>query len=240
MRAATVAALAALASAACEESRWRAPKVAGWGRGNPSKLRKPRRVSANCSHDLFRNPKTGSTALYNALQTDAALAAHVCWRFPRARNAEWHQTPGAWDRPVVVALREPADHWASFAAYQLRRNATAVRALVRGGRLDLNAVADGLRAARAAPRVTPHDQHAFIPTGDRAGMDDLVLCVGGAAAPLEDQLRSHFRDDAICPVPRENSHPSDLPADRAPLSAENAAWLEAGLKDTYAAWRRFC
>ena len=40
---------------------------------NPSKPLAPRSNHPNCTHDLFRNPKTGSTALYNSVQQDEAL-----------------------------------------------------------------------------------------------------------------------------------------------------------------------
>ena len=82
---------------------------------NPSVLVKPRRNDPSCSHDLFRVPKTGSTALYNAAQTDAALHKNVCWN----NGLEWHREPLVNNsRPILVALRHPRELLLSHMKYQ--------------------------------------------------------------------------------------------------------------------------
>ena len=52
---------------------------AAGGKGNPSqRVDVKSKDSAECTHQLYNFPKTGSTALHNAVKTDEALKRHVC------------------------------------------------------------------------------------------------------------------------------------------------------------------
>ena len=78
------------------------------GSSNPSKLIPPRENNPACTHSLYRNPKTGSTSLYNAVQEDDALRKHVCWQ-----GEIWHAEPPQDGPPIITALREPMERLAS-------------------------------------------------------------------------------------------------------------------------------
>jgi len=54
----------------------------------------------------FENLDAGSTALYNACQTDIALRKHVC---SHTAFENGHKPPALTDGPVISALREPAE-----------------------------------------------------------------------------------------------------------------------------------
>ena len=75
---------------------------------NPSRLIPPRENNPACTHRLYRNPKTGSTALYNAVQEDEALRKHICWQ-----GEIWHAEPPRDGPPIITALREPMERLAS-------------------------------------------------------------------------------------------------------------------------------
>lgn len=76
---------------------------------NPSVLVDDRPDDPNCTHHLFRQPKTGSTALWNAAMTDARLHRRVCWH---SRVCARHQSDDDDDRrrlqiaASVTALRQ--------------------------------------------------------------------------------------------------------------------------------------
>jgi len=82
---------------------------------NPSVLVEPRPNDPACKYDLFRVPKTGSTALYNAAQTDPALHKNVCWN----NGLEWHREPRVNNsHPILVSLRHPRELLLSHMKYQ--------------------------------------------------------------------------------------------------------------------------
>ena len=89
---------------------------------NPSQLVKQRPDSKDCTHVLFRMPKTGSTALFNAAQEDDALHAHVC--SDGQRNPVANKKSGQdvfpqenMTQPILVSVRRPEELWSSHVRY---------------------------------------------------------------------------------------------------------------------------
>ena len=64
--------------------------------------------SDNCTHYLYRLPKTGSTALYNAVQKDSHLHKYVCWE----NNSNLHAIPVK--SPIITVLCNPVDILRSY------------------------------------------------------------------------------------------------------------------------------
>ena len=159
----------------------------------------PAEKNESCTHDLFRSPKTGSTALYNAAQWDVALRRHVCWTVRVQQRSDWHKRPTV-DHPrgVIVAFREPLDHWVSSNLFFHRRDLNRYRISERSGTVDLNRYVESFKqAAKDAHGKTGQSKYLLRPE-DRPGFDDAVVCVGGGHRPVHEQLRRIFDDPEIC------------------------------------------
>jgi hypothetical protein len=190
-------------------------------------------ANRTCTHDLYRSPKTGSTALYNQVQWDAALRSHVCWSLGAQRSSGWHTRPDeAHARPIVVALRHPVEHWASSTLFYARHEVDDKWSLP-NGTVDLGAVFESFRSkATAEHGKTGQSKYVLR----RPDFDDVVVCVGGGARPIHEQLRDRFRDPRICEVPVANK----LGREQTPLAADARAWLEDYFASDMAIWAHFC
>jgi hypothetical protein len=187
--------------------------------------------SESCQHDLFRIPKTGSTALANALFTDAALVSHVCT--PRFVSPLKHDRPRpGHPRGIVVTLREPLARWMS-----VERSGMVSHSLMYspGNLTDFNLLAQHYRNPKnwysrgswllqasyvlPSPRVrpdgtlTPKDVylciseppgvlHDAVANGDGTGSNSSEVAVQLEAIHV--QLRNAFADKRIAPIPIEN------------------------------------
>ena len=235
------------------------------GTANPSVLVWKKKDSPNCTHDLFRVPRTGSTALYNAVQEDDALHAHVCWRLAKLEVIGMHEPASiSHARPIIATIREPIERFISLAGYS---GWAGRQGVVMTSGVDINRFVEQYRNICLTPRPTivgrrkrqrlgkeeradpccdesAPSQAAFVLHRERAppaGTKDIYLCVGGGAPPLVEQLRDAFSDQAIRSVPWENveHNPRVAPADR--LTSSNIAWLrENKLRGEYAVWEYHC
>mmetsp|Transcript_14157 Transcript_14157/g.23560 ORF Transcript_14157/g.23560 Transcript_14157/m.23560 type:complete len:382 (+) Transcript_14157:199-1344(+) len=155
----------------------------------PSVLVKPRADSPNCTHDLFRIPKTGSTALYNAVQLDPFLHEHVCWnRFHH--NRTHHALPNSPRHfPIVVAMKHPLKMIESGFAYS---------------NFKTNDTTDVHVNASLRNRKGPQYYNLHIYSFTRRHEEDVILCVDDKHPDMAEQLRRAFRDDRIASIPFEN------------------------------------
>lgn len=209
----------------------------GWNTSNPSVLVAPRANDPLCTHDLFRNPKTGSTALYNAVQEDEALHRHVCW----SHGLDWHAQPKESERrPVLVSLRHPLHRFVSLLTYHLARGASTldVNLLVARWRADYKGYTKIIAAAGT--------QHEFSLRRNASHFGDVYLCDEPDRPTAHEQLRAAFGDETIAPLPCENvqhvggggSAGTALLVAR--LSEEHRTFLAHHLAADVQAWRRHC
>jgi len=182
--------------------------------GNPSVLARPRPDHGNCTHHLFRAPKSGSTALYNAVMSDTYLHRFVCWTRRRLFNATarqplWHPLPPrvvaiSWHAPpvrpwlpqypwpILVTLRHPQDLLMSRLTY------------FGGGGWKSN----DSTPVQGPSHVQPSMFKAWVPvrTDPARAARDVYLCMDDSrrCPDLAEQLRRTFREPRIQPIPLEN------------------------------------
>lgn len=173
-------------------------------KANPSVLIKPRPDDPNCTHHLFRCPKTGSTALYNAVMLDEHLHRFVCW-MGRDLNVSatlaWHAPPAPlYPHPVLVTLKHPLDLIISNLKYSHQG-------------------ASGRRDWEVSSPVqfpTPRGHHAerhsllsnWVPIrGNKSKVNnDIFLCTDNRhiCPDITEQLRHAFHEPQIKRIPLEN------------------------------------
>jgi len=155
-----------------------------WNEGskNPSVLEHAKKDHVNCTHNLFRLPKTGSTSLYNAVMRDPALHRHVCWLEAHKTDGHaWHMRPPPKpQKPVLLSLREPTELLRSHLEYE--------------GYLSNSTKAVPARVVRTMEWISSRQK----------APQDIYLCLGQDNPPVHQQLRVYFHDDRIREIPDEN------------------------------------
>ena len=171
---------------------------------NPSVLAVPSGDHPECTHHLFRQPKTGSTALYNAAMLDSQLHSHVCWSSRQLgniapRDLNHIPPPKRYPFPVLVALRHPASLIEARLVYYGKdaRGHGCILCNSQPVVLDAGSVRGwGSLLERWVP-----DQSRSLP----AGLHDVFLCIGDDQCPdVTQQLRDAFGNAAITHIPYEN------------------------------------
>ena len=192
---------------------------------NPSQLLPSRPPSDTCTHDLFRNPKTGSTALYNAIQLDDNLASHVCatsWKHKKPRQNH--------PKPIISTLREPTERFLSQVRYGSNRANQGAPNLEH---IDLQDTKDLMRVKRSHQELKQTDFVLHRP-------DDLVLCIGDGMPTLHEQLRTVFDDENIESIPFENVNRHNSHVTPQMLSEATALKLRDHLREEYETWNQYC
>ena len=198
---------------------------------NPSQLVEQRPDSKDCTHVLFRMPKTGSTTLFNAAQEDDALHAHVCSVGQRNPKGIANQMSGHtmfpeenMTRPILVSVRRPEELWSSEVRYQGWKE-DAVHELV-----------------GALPSLTSGEGRDLYGRWvlQRHGHGDIYLCIGVGMPEMHEQLRWAFGDERIRPLPRENvNHRTNVTSIAALAPAQQQRLLLA-LKPSFKVWLDRC
>jgi len=204
---------------------------------NPSVLIHPRENDPRCTYDLYRVPKTGSTALFNAVMLDNALHRRVCWN-----NAhDWHKPPTEnTSHAIIVGLRHPESLALShmrYEGYWKKANNTidphkwlAAKSKRRGG---------GVVSFTPSIRP-PTDGRAHLLTPyvlERTGKDDIYLCIGNGYPALDTQLRVRFADESIHNIPLENVNHR---REGIHFTTQDLPLLLYWLRWDLVAWRKHC
>ena len=151
---------------------------------NPSVLEHAKKDDPNCTHDLYRISKTGSTSLYNAVMRDPSLHQHICWtKTHPIDGVKWHIPPPQNNtRPIITTLREPIELLRSILEYQ------------------------GYATNDTKPVIARKIQTMAWVALRKKNENDIYLCLGGKNPPLHDQLRVYFHDSDIKSIPYENKN----------------------------------
>ena len=134
----------------------------------------PRSNTDNCTHYLYRLPKTGSTALYNAVQEDRNLHKYVCWE----NDTNVHAIP--LKSPIITVLRNPIDILRSYL------------------------IMPGWSKNRTTPVFAKKISTMNPLWNRKKTNQDIYLCNGDMHPPFHEQLRSYFKDNKIMEIPYEN------------------------------------
>jgi len=209
--------------------------------GHPMNLRQVHGTAAepDCAFDFVRIPRTGSTALHNAIVDRGALRARVC-------SQSSHERFSFRQRPVILALRDPLARFASAFRYSyedigqpgvpaslfLARDFPTLDAFVAAIALNPNR----LRQYGVVFRM----QTEFLPL--RALHHHLrVLCVADGTDPLHLQLAA-ILGERVEEIEQENGS-RDIPG-RPPgydsLSNSSKRLLRWLLKDDFSLFERGC
>lgn len=162
-----------------------AAKLWNEGTKNPSVLEHAKPDHPNCTHDLYRLPKTGSTSLYNAVMRDPSLHRHICWLRTHKRDGhKWHIPPPKKDtRPIILALREPVELLRSHLEYK-----------------------DYITNASTPVEARTIKTMSWVASRNKSSAD-IYLCNGGGNPDIHVQLRVYFHDTSIKNIADENHNP---------------------------------
>lgn len=196
---------------------------------NPSQLVRQRPDSKDCTHVLFRMPKTGSTALFNAAQEDDALHAHVC--SDGQKNPAANKKSGQdmfpqenMTQPILVSVRRPEELWSSHVRYSNWKTG-AVHELV-----------DALPGLSSGKGRDLYGRWVLR----RHGHGDIYLCIGMGMPEMHEQLRWAFGDERIRPLPRENVNHRTNVTSIAALAPAQQQLLLLALKPSFKVWLDRC
>ena len=183
------------------------------GTSNPSVLEHAKSDHPNCTHDLYRIPKTGSTSLYNAVMRDPSLHRHICWLKTHIMDGKnWHMPPpNESTRPIILTLREPIELLRSHLEYQ------------------------GYSVNASTPVKARRIQTMSWVARRQKLQNDIYLCSGGNNPDIHEQLRVHFHDATIQEVPNENHN------SRSRIILSNKQPLHRFVHPSdFAVWQREC
>ena len=194
---------------------------------NPSVLVEPLPNSKNCTHNLIRVEKTGSTAFYNWVMENELAHEHICWENGYCGEC-WHKRPrpGSEPSPIILTLREPFERLLSMVAYYGWESGST-------SPIDMRAYIDKLDK-------NPHDLGAYSFLYKRNNPKDVVLCSGCMVnESLISQLRRGFNG-----VPFEDTlKPENINHRKGRLqnlTSSVVQRLHEMLEGEYRVWNRYC